>query len=228
MLLMGRTFSADLANPNLRERTTVTSTQWGAAASTWSSGESMATWGGRVATTQGGGIAAGSSTTVTTSVDSVRQVDPQQGRLGLGGPDAASFEAGFTQAFTRAGVRLVDRGVAMRMASRNAADANPNPQAVEAEAVARSADLLLEIVAQSVGLDGSLVFAVSVREARTGHTVLAFQSTAEPPAPVGMPEYVAVPGQGFRPRDTTPTFSDRGAALASETMDRLAGAWRGR
>lgn len=175
-------------------------------------------WDGSTTTAEANGHA---KSTLDLSVGSDRIDNDRTGPLDDIGDLAV--EAAFSETLVAGGARLVDRNLAMRTSrdGRNVGSL-PNMQAIETEAVAGRADLLIEILRTSSSAPGAgSLYKVTVKDIRSARLVAIFASSGHQPAI--KPQLVAGPGGFVRaeaPVGTSPEHVGRG--LADEVMTALA------
>lgn len=133
------------------------------------------------------------------------------------------MEQNFQQTLSAGGAVIADRNLAMRRTGLAAgAGERANVQAIEMEALANSADLLVEVLMtpDSRAPDG-MSFRLTARDLRSGRLVGSFLTAGRPP--VGPMPLVAGPGGFVRATAPTPGPSQVASQLAVELMDMLAG-----
>lgn len=158
------------------------------------------------------------------SHQSTRRIDVGARPRGVGEREDWALESSYTAALQNAGVRLVDRNVAMRLmqAKGNVASSGEQPL-VEARALAQAADWVIEVVsAPDAKGELGLAFRIRVTDTRSGailiRTVsLGRSADADKPRP-----YVAGERGFVRDRAEPPTMEGVGRQLALDTLAALA------
>lgn len=138
--------------------------------------------------------------------------------------EAWYLESTFLGYLGGAGVTLVDRTLITRLAGADERGPRPNGQAIETEALARYADLLLEVLAtpdRSAPLGQT--FRVTLREVKSGRLLSDFVTRADPPRAPG--RYVAT-ANGFERARPPVNGSDALRQLAREAAQSLTAALR--
>lgn len=173
----------------------------------------------------GGAVVAAEETSATTTVRAgERATDVRGARQVLPERTDWPVAAAFNGQLQSAGVRLVDRALAMRaLAAASNADERRDVQTVELKALQDKADLLVEILQTPDG-DAPLgvMFRIDVKSIATGEILASVASDGKPPK-AGPGRFVAGAGGFVReaPRESTP--ADIGQVLANATMTALAG-----
>lgn len=134
------------------------------------------------------------------------------------------LEDGFSAALGEAGVRLVDRGMVMRLTGMDTGiGERGNVQELETRGMSRYADIVLEVLAapDSRASRGA-AYRIVARDLRTARPLGSFTTTATPPTPhLG---FVAGPNGFVRETAPTPGPGQVGRQLGLETLAILAGA----
>lgn len=164
---------------------------------------------------------------LTTSVTRTSGILPET-RAGsmLSSRDDAMLRDGFQGALARAGVRLIDRTLVIRStAATGYRSGAADPRLVEADALQKHVDLLLEM--QMVPDDAAplgIGFRVHALDIATGRSMMVLYSRALPPTRRISDEAWVATDRGFERRSAQyaqNTVEDVGRALAAEVMQRL-------
>lgn len=169
-------------------------------------------------------VAAEQSSEVTTLRAGERPIAQQAARPGLAERTDWPVAAAFNGQLQSAGVRLVDRALAMRaLAAASSLDARRDVQTMELKALQDKADLLVEIL-QTPDPNAPLgvLFRVDVKWIATGE-VLVSVATDGTPARTGPGRFVAGANGFEREAPRAPGADDVGRVLATVTMNALAG-----
>jgi hypothetical protein len=161
---------------------------------------------------------------VTEHTTTDKIIDPAKQTSPLGPRDATDLEVAFRRALESAGVSVVSRATGMRMTQVDRDRAGADPKLIEADAVARRADLLLEVV-MVPDADAPLGagFKVTLTEVRSGTEVFTRYTAARVPTPPPVTRTV-VTDTGFERRTMPPppaSVADVGVELAHEVMEIL-------
>lgn len=134
------------------------------------------------------------------------------------------LEDGFSAALGEAGVRLVDRAMAMRLTGLGTGiGERGNVQELETRGMSRYADIMLEVLAApDVRAPGGAAYRIVARDLRTARPLASFTTTATPP--VARLGYRAGPNGFVRETAPTPGPGQVGRQLGLETLAILAGA----
>ena len=134
------------------------------------------------------------------------------------------LEDGFSAALGEAGVRLVDRAMAIRLTGLGTGiGERGNVQELETRGMSRYADIMLEVLAApDVHAPGGAAYRIVARDLRTARPLASFTTTATPP--VARLGYRAGPNGFVRETAPTPGPGQVGRQLGLETLAILAGA----
>lgn len=222
MLLWNRRFSDEVQSEYVT-RGTVTRSAEGVALGS-SNSTAVAGYGIAARSSNSAGYAAGTSTTDVT-VGRTRLREEQPG-ANLDAEDDAAVETAFTERLQAAGVRFVDRSIAMRTkGARSDVSGDANIQTLETDALMARTSVLIE-VRQIVASDSPIgtKFRIEVKNLKTAAVLASFTSNGVPDMP--RPGLVAGPGGFQRAAPQRPTPAQIGAELANEVMERLASTLR--
>jgi hypothetical protein len=218
MLLWNRRLSDEVQSEYV-DRGTITRSSEGVALGS-SNSTAVAGYGIAARSSNSAGYAAGTSTTdVTVGRTRLREVQPG---ANLDAEDDAAVETAFTERLQAAGVRFVDRSIAMRTAgAKTDVSGDANIQTLETKALMARTAVLIE-VRQIVASDSPIgtKFRIEVKNLKTAAVLASFTSNGVPD--MGRPGLVAGPGGFQRAAPQRPTPAMIGAQLANEVMERLA------
>jgi hypothetical protein len=140
--------------------------------------------------------------------------------------ESRAIQSQFMDELRQGGVRFIDRTLATRLTGQSADGERPNVHAIETRALAGHADYLLQVTSTAdPDVASGRGFHVALLAVANGETLLAFDTTAEPPA-TSPRRYVATDG-GFERAAADPVgATDIARALALETAQRMDGALR--
>lgn len=134
--------------------------------------------------------------------------------------DSWRFQDAFSDPFSKAGARLVDRNTMIRIAG----DAT-DKQRGESAALAGLADLFVEVLMSvDPASPSGYVFRATAKDAKTGQIVADIISDGAAPD-AGATEYVAT-DRGFVAQPSRTAGAVNGTAVAIALMDRLSQAWQ--
>lgn len=169
-------------------------------------------------------VAAGQSDSVTTLRAGERATAEQASRPGLGERVDWPVAAAFNSQLQSAGVRLVDRALAMRaLAASSEAESRRDVQTIELKALQDKADLFVEVLqTPDAGAPLGVMFRIDVKSVSTGG-LLASVATDGKPAAAGPGRFVAGKDGFVREAPRAPDTADVGRVLASATMSALTG-----
>lgn len=138
-------------------------------------------------------------------------------------PIASAFNA----RLQRAGVRLVDRTMALRaQAAGTRNEQRRDVQAMEIDALQGKSELLAEVLQTADARSPfGVIFRVDVKDVKTGALVASVVSDGKPPAK-GPGRYVAGRGGFVREAAPEPTLDDIGEVVAHATLQALTAHWR--
>lgn len=133
----------------------------------------------------------------------------------------------FSSRLQRAGVKLVDRTMALRSEAAGAtADERRDVQAMEIKALQGKSELLAEVLQTAdPRAPFGLIFRVDIKDVRTGALVVSAVSDGKPPEK-GPGRYVAGPNGFVREAAPEPTLTDIGDVVAHAALQALAARWR--
>lgn len=152
-------------------------------------------------------------------------------KTGLSEREMAMIERSFVSEMNRAGVRFVDRALAMRTTAAREHRAGGDQQLIEIDALLKLADMMMEVVlVEDRNATVGYAFDVRVKNIKVGMDVASNYSHAIPaPHPTRPGGWRAGPhGYEFAqpPAPPPPTASDVGRALARDVMYELGPALR--
>jgi len=153
-------------------------------------------------------------------VTSDRIVDPAKQVSGLSARNAVELETIFRQQLQYAGVRLMSRSASIRFTQAAADRVGIDPKLIEADAVLRQSDLLLEIVTvPDPSTPLRVGFKVTMTDVKSGAEVFSIYTIARPDLPQ-LPGHYVVTDSGFEKRQpqVRATVADIGMALARDVM----------
>ncbi len=157
------------------------------------------------------------------SHQSTRRIDGGARPRGVGVRDDWALESSYTAALQNAGVRLVDRNVAMRLMQAKGNVSSPSEQPlVEARALAQAADWVIEVVpAPDAKGELGLAFRISVTDTRSGAILVRTVSLGRS-ADTDRPRPFVAGERGFvRGRAEPSTMESVGKQLALDTLSAL-------
>jgi hypothetical protein len=154
------------------------------------------------------------------SVDAAKQPDPLDPSV------FTQIEQAFKRELSAFGMRVVDRDFVIRLTHSTQDRTEANSKLIEADAVNRSSEWLLQITTlpdQEAPL--RVGFAITLVDVKSGADLLSFYSRAETAATRTPGHYVAVPnGFELQRSDVPPSPNEGGTALARETIAAICGA----
>jgi len=178
-------------------------------------GQTLGAWDARMTTINGG-----------TQVQSNRQRELSVGerrdakRASLSPRDASVFERAFESEIRNAGVRLIDRNMAVRSTATE--KVTDGQQQLEAEALRGKADLLLQVLfIVDAKTPLGYGFDVSVRDVANGIVLTSFYTSATPPPPPPPQGYVATDKGFAHPAQPALSLDDVARELAYEIMNQV-------
>lgn len=133
----------------------------------------------------------------------------------------------FNTRLQRAGVRLIDRSMALRaQAAGESAEQRRDVQAMEIKSLQGKSELLAEVLQTAdARAEFGVIFRVDIKDVKTGELLASVVSEGKPPAK-GPGRFVAG-RQGFeRQAAAEPTLTDIGNVVADATLQALAARWR--
>lgn len=179
-----------------------------------------------VAVAPHGGVvgAAEQISAVTTVRAGERAAEVRGARSGLPERTDWPVATAFNGHLQSAGVRLVDRTLAMRaLAAAATADERRDVQTVEIKALQDKADLLVEILqTPDEAAPLGVMFRIDVKAIASGEILASVASDGQPPK-TGPGRFVAGAGGFVREAPPEPTATDIGQALAGAMMTALSG-----
>lgn len=165
---------------------------------------------------------AGSETTTRNKVQGRERMDSARRDSGMAEGTAWELQGAYAATMKEAGVRLIDRNLAIRKNATERQAGAGDIQGAETRAMSQSADIVVEILAVAdPGAATGRVFRVNALDTRASRQLVSFTSSGLP-ASSTQSTFVAVKG-GFEKRYREPTWNEVGRQLAVETMEALAG-----
>lgn len=177
---------------------------------------------------RGRSVEAGSSSTASTEIRSGqrRADDPPEARASLSEREDWAIEAAFTARLKSAGIRLIDRAIAMRTeAAARTPGERQDIQTIEAQALSGKSDVLIEVLqSHDPQAEFGLHFRIEAKNVATGE-VLALIVDAGEQTGGEQRRFVAGVSGFVREQQPDPTPASMGTALANRILAALNRHW---